>query len=117
MYNAALRLTFSDIENIMDGRIDIRLHIARIELPVHIPANEEEKYRKAAKLVTQVLDAYEVQFSNTKTSEERMYMALVDIASKLVEQYDRNDTEPFYDTLKKITSEVEDVLDIKNNDK
>ena len=97
----------------MDGRIDIRLHIARIELPVHIPPHEEEKYRKAAKLVTKVLDAYEVQFSSTKTTEERMYMALIDIASKLVEQYDRNDTEPFYDTLPKITSEVEEALDIK----
>lgn len=98
----------------MDGRIDIRLHIARIELPVHIPPQEEEKYRKAAKLVTKVLDAYEEQFSNSKSNEERMYMALIDIASKLVEQYDRNDTEPFYDTLKKITLEVEDALEIKN---
>ncbi len=100
----------------MDGRIDIRLHIARIELPVHIPPQEEEKYRKAAKLVTKVLDAYEMQFSNSKSSEERMYMALVDIASRLVEQYDRNDTAPFYDTLKKITLEVEDALDINNDD-
>lgn len=98
----------------MDGRIDIRLHIARIELPVHIPPQEEEKYRKAAKLVTKVLDAYEEQFSNSKSNEERMYMALIDIASKLVEQYDRNDTEPFYDTLKKITLEVENALEIKN---
>ena len=100
----------------MDGRIDIRLHIARIELPVHIPANEEEKYRKAAKLVTKVLDAYEVQFSNSKTKEEQMYMALVDIASRLVEQYNRNDTEPYFNTLKKITEEVEEALEIKKND-
>ena len=100
----------------MDGRIDIRLHIGRIELPVHIPPQEEEKYRKAAKLVTKVLTAYEEQFNNIKTNEELMYMALIDIASRLVEQLNKNNTEPYYNTLVEITSEVEETLGIREND-
>ena len=88
----------------------IRLHVYDIELPIKVYAEEEEMYRKAAKLATNTVAAYTAQANGKKSVIDILYMAIVDLALKYEIEAQKNDTKPYTDILEKITSEIEQTL-------
>ena len=88
----------------------IRLHIYDMELPIKIYADEEETYRKAAKFATNTVAAYTAQSNGQMSTIDILYMALMDVALKYELEVVRNDTAPYTDILRKITSEIEQTL-------
>ena len=88
----------------------IRLHVYDTELPIRIFADEEEIYRRAARMATDTINAYTAQSNGQKSHLEVLYMSLVDIALKFEFERKRNDIEPYTDILQKITSEIEETL-------
>ena len=88
----------------------IRLHVYDADLSVRIPREDEEYYRKSAKLIDDIVNSYAKIFKGRKSDKEILYMALIDVALRYEKESDRNDTKPYDDILEKLTSEIEDAL-------
>ena len=88
----------------------IRLHVYDTDLSVRIPREDEEYYRKSAKLIDDIVNSYAKIFKGRKSDKEILYMALIDVALRYEKESDRNDTKPYDDILVKLTSEIEDAL-------
>ena len=72
--------------------------------------DDEEYYRKAAKLITDTVNTYADIFKGRKSDKELLYMALIDIALRYEKEAGRNDTSIYQDILGKLTSEIEEAL-------
>lgn len=88
----------------------IKLNLYDTTLSVNAPVDDEEYYRKAAKLITERVNLYAQTFDGRKGKEDILYMAMLDIALRLEKQSEHNDTAPFMDILGKLTTEIEDTL-------
>ena len=67
-------------------------------------------YRNAAKLITDTVNTYSSLFKGKRTEKDILYMALIHIALRYEKESNRNDTAPYSDILKKLTSEIEETL-------
>lgn len=94
----------------VNDKITIRLELHDQELPVTIPREGEELTRRAARLINETLNPYFETYAGQRKDTEILYMAMLNIALQLEKERRRNDSQPFVDTLSKITSEIEDVL-------
>lgn len=90
--------------------LQIRLHVYDTEFPVKIKRAEEPLYRDAATLVTNTLNTYASFYKGKKSDKDLLYMALIEIALRYEKEAERNDTEPYIDILKKLTSEIEETI-------
>lgn len=97
-------------ENKSRDKLHIRLHVYDTDLSVIIPPEEEELYRRGAKLITDIVNSYAAVFKGRKTDKDILYMALIDLALRYEKEAKRNDTAPYNDILSKLTSEIEDAL-------
>lgn len=93
-----------------DNKLLIRLHVYDTDLSVRIPREDEEYYRKSAKLIDEIVNSYTKIFKGRKSDKEILYMALIDVALRYEKESSRNDTEPYNDILEKLTAEIEDSL-------
>lgn len=91
-------------------KILITVHVYDTNLSVRVPREEEEYYRKSAKLIDETVNSYAKIFKGRKSDKEILYMALLDVALKYEKEFGRNDTEPYNNMLAKLTSEIEEVL-------
>ena len=91
-------------------KLHIRLHVYDTEISVNVPREDEEFYRKAEKLITSTVNAYQAQFNGKMAEKTILYMALIDIALRYMKESARNDVKPFNEILGKLTSEIEDTL-------
>ncbi len=77
---------------------------------MNVPVDEEEYYRKGAKLISDVMNSYATHFKGIKSDKDIMYMALVDIALRYEKETVRKDMKPLNDILSKLTSEIEEAM-------
>lgn len=91
-------------------KLKIRLHVYDTEIAVNVVRDDEEYYRKAAKLITDTVNTYADIFKGRKSDKELLYMALIDIALRYEKEVGRNDTSIYQDILGKLTSEIEEAL-------
>jgi cell division protein ZapA (FtsZ GTPase activity inhibitor) len=88
----------------------ITIHLYDTDLSVNVPVDEEEYYRKGAKLISDVMNSYATHFKGIKSDKDIMYMALIDIALRYEKETARKDTKPLNDILSKLTSEIEEAM-------
>lgn len=112
MYNATERqvITIEAEADQMEDKLQIRLHVYDTDLTVRIPREDEEYYRKSAKLIDEIVNSYAKIFKGRKSDKEILYMALIDVALRFEKESDKNDTQPYNDILDKLTAEIEDTL-------
>ena len=112
MYNATERqvITIEAEADQMEDKLQIRLHVYDTDLTVRIPREDEEYYRKSAKLIDEIVNSYAKIFKGRKSDKEILYMALIDVALRFEKESDKNDTQPYTDILDKLTAEIEDTL-------
>lgn len=91
-------------------KLNIRLFVYDMEIPLRCERSEEVYYRQAGKLITETLNTYYSYFKGKKSDKEILYAALIDIAIKFEKEAARNDLGPVTDILSKLTSEIEDTL-------
>ena len=63
-----------------NSKLQIRLHVYDTDLSVSIPREDEEYYRRAAKLITDTVNTYAKVYKGRKSDKDVLYMALIDIA-------------------------------------
>lgn len=61
-------------------KLQIRLHVYDTDLSVRIPREDEEYYRKSAKLIDDIVNSYTKIYKGRKSDKEILYMALLDVA-------------------------------------
>lgn len=91
-------------------KLRIRLHVYDTDMPVNIRPQDEPLYRDAASLITKTMNTYAERYNGPKNDKEILYMALIEIALRYEMEKLRNNTEPYDDIIKKLTSEIEEVL-------
>lgn len=91
-------------------KLQIRLHVYDTDLSVRIPREDEEYYRKSAKLVDDIVNSYTKIYKGRKSDKEILYMALLDVALRYEKEEGKNDTQPYNEILEKLTAEIEDAL-------
>ena len=88
-----------------EEKLQIRLHVYDTDLSVRIPREDEEYYRKSAKLINEIVNSYTKIFKGRKSDKEILYIAL-----RFEKESGRNDTEPYNNVLAKLTAEIEEAL-------
>ena len=91
-------------------KLHIRLHVYDEEIEVTVNREDEEFYRAAAKLITDRYNAYAQAYKGRKGEHTISLMTLIDIALMYQRIKHRNDTVPYNDILKKLTSEIEEAM-------
>ena len=91
-------------------KLQIRLHVYDTDLSVRIPREDEEYYRKSAKLIDDIVNSYTKIYKGRKSNKEILYMALLDVALRYEKEEGKNDTQPYNEILEKLTAEIEDAL-------
>ena len=91
-------------------KLQIRLHVYDTDLSVRIPREDEEYYRKSAKLIDDIVNSYTKIYKGRKSDKEILYMALLDLALRYEKEEGKNDTQPYNEILEKLTAEIEDAL-------
>jgi len=91
----------------------ITLNVYNRTLPVNCTREDEEKYRKSAKLITDLVNFYSSRYAGQKNDVDILYMVLIDVAMRYHKSEERNDVEPLMETLKGLTDEIEDALGIE----
>lgn len=91
-------------------KLQIRLHVYDTDLSVRIPREDEEYYRKSAKLIDDIVNSYTKIYKGRKSDREILYMALLDVALRYEKEEGKNDTQPYNEILEKLTAEIEDAL-------
>lgn len=96
-----------------NDKIKIRLHVYDTDIQVTVRREDEEYCRRAAKLITDKVNSLMDVYRTSRSENEIIRMAMLDIAIDLEFEKSSNDTKPYDDILTKITSEIEDALDVK----
>ena len=91
-------------------RLHIRLHVYDDDIEVKVNRDEEEYYRKAAKLITERYNAYAQAYKGRKSEHTVALMTLIDIALMYQKERSNNDTSPYDNVLAKLTAEIEEGL-------
>lgn len=97
----------------MGEKLHIRLHVYDTDMSVTIPREDEEYYRRCAKLITDIVNSYSAVFKGRKSEKEILYMALIDIALRYEKKAGSTDATPYNNILAELTSEIENALDEK----
>lgn len=93
-----------------DRKITIRLNVNGLTIPVVVLLKDEPLYRNAAKNINTTINSYKQLFIKTKSEEEILMMAMIDIALRYEQERERKDVEVYNDILSSLTKEVEEVL-------
>ena len=93
-----------------NNKLKIRLNLYDTPLSVFVNRDEEEMYRKAAKVINDAVNTYSNLFKGRKSEKEILYMALLDVALRFEKNSSHNDTQPYDAVLSQLTKEIEDAL-------
>ena len=92
-------------------KLNIRLHVYDEDIAMVLHNREDEVfYRAAAKLITERYGAYSQVYKGRKSDHTIALMTLVEIALRYQKELSKNDTAPYDNILRQLTSEIEDAL-------
>lgn len=89
--------------------LNITLRLGSIVFPITIKREEEKLYRDAERLVNERLGHYAASYPK-QPRETHLTMTALDIALALQRNANRNDTEPFKQSMKALLNEIENHL-------
>lgn len=88
----------------------ISLHVYDESFDIYVKPEEEVFYRQAEKLITNTYNKYAQVFKGRRSDHSIALLTLVEIGVKYEMAAGKNDTTPYDDVLRKLTSEIEDAL-------
>ena len=96
----------------MTDKLSIKIKIDGREYPLKVERNDEEKYRKAAKIINDIILQYRQKYSNSST-QDFLAMTAFQFVLKTIELEEKVDRSPLFDELKKLDEELSDYLSLK----
>ena len=87
----------------------IQLLIGKQVYPITVRRDQEEVYRKAARLINEKLGRYEQSYPNL-SYERYPSVALLDFAVQVIQTQKQKDQSPYEDVVKRLTEEIAQLL-------
>ncbi len=92
----------------MDRKLNISVSIEGIQLPLTVSNAEEEKiYRDAASNIQGRIHKLRAMYPTLKNDKYYYVMAMLNTAVESVRSTNRNDTQPFFDMMHDLESEID----------
>ncbi len=97
----------------MEEKLSIRVNVADRFYPLKIDRNDEEKIRKAAKMINERVAQYKSRYTD-KDLQDFLAMAALQFVIKLIESENRFEVAPVIDNLSELDEWLDEYL-IKSN--
>jgi cell division protein ZapA len=92
-------------------KLNIKLHVYDEDIMTVLHNREDEEfYRRAAKLVSERYGAYAQVYKGRKSEHTIALMTLIEIALRYEREHAKHDTTPYDNILSQLSSEIEDAL-------
>jgi cell division protein ZapA (FtsZ GTPase activity inhibitor) len=89
----------------MEEKLSIRVNVADRYYPLKVDRADEEKIRKAGRLINEKVLQYKQKYTD-KDTQDFLAMAALQFVIKLIEFEDQVDTTPFEEKLKELVDEM-----------
>ena len=96
----------------MEEKIAINLLVGKQIYPITIQRDQEEVYRRAAKLINERLSRYQTKYPG-QNYEKYLSIVLLDLAVRAESLEDNKDAEPILESMVKLTEELEEALNVR----
>ena len=96
----------------MDDKFSIRVNVADRYYPLKVERDNEEKIRKAARMINEKVLQYKQRYTD-KDVQDFLAMAALQYVIKLTEQEEKLENDYLPDALKELIQKIESVLDSK----
>ena len=93
----------------MDDKFSIKVNVAERFYPIRVSSDEEERIRKAARLINEKVLQYKQRYSD-KDVQDFLAMAALQYVIKALEIENNNDTAPFIEALNVLDQKLENIL-------
>jgi cell division protein ZapA len=93
----------------MDEKLSIKVNIADRYYPLKIESKDEERIRKAAKLINEKVSQYKQRYLD-KDTQDFLAMAALQYVSKVLELEERFDMNQIDQQIKELTQELEEYI-------
>ena len=96
----------------MTEKLSINIKIDGRNYPLKVDRDQEGKYRKAAKIINDIILQYRQKYLNSD-SQDFLAMTAFQFVVKNIELEEKVDQSPLYDELKKMDEELGDYLSLR----
>ncbi|HEX7585834.1 MAG TPA: cell division protein ZapA [Prolixibacteraceae bacterium] len=96
----------------MTEKLSINIKIDGRSYPLKVDKENEEKFRKAAKIINDIVLQYRQKYQ-TSDSQDVLAMTAFQFVLKTIELEEKVDRSPLFDELKKIDEELGDYLSLR----
>jgi cell division protein ZapA (FtsZ GTPase activity inhibitor) len=93
----------------MDDKLSIKVNVADRYYPLKIERRDEEKIRKAARLINEKVIQYKQRYLD-KDSQDFLAMAALQFVTRIIEMEERTDVSPLGQNLQDLNEELEEYL-------
>ena len=93
----------------MDERLSIRVNVADRYYPLKIERKDEEKIRRAARMINEKVLQYKQRYTD-KDVQDFLAMAALQFVIKVIESEKNDDISPVFDGVKEIISELNEYI-------
>ncbi|HRT48585.1 MAG TPA: cell division protein ZapA [Bacteroidales bacterium] len=98
-----------------DNKLSIRVNVADRYYPLKIEREDEEKIRKAARMINEKVLQYKQRYSD-KDVQDFLAMAALQFVIKLIEEEEKNNNDFLPGALNELANKIDAVLEKKSND-
>ncbi len=96
----------------MTEKLSINIKIDGRNYPLRVNREHEEKYRKAAKIINDIVLQYRQKYVNSDP-QDFLAMTAFQFVLKTIELEEKVDQSPMFDELRKLDEELDDYLSLK----
>jgi cell division protein ZapA (FtsZ GTPase activity inhibitor) len=96
----------------MDDKLSIRVNVADRYYPLKVERENEEKIRKAARMINEKVLQYKQRYTD-KDVQDFLAMAALQYVIKLTEEEEKIENDYIPDTLKELIQKIDSVLEKK----
>jgi len=93
----------------MDEKLSIKVNVADRYYPIRVDRNDEERYRKAARMINEKVLQYKQRYSD-KDVQDFLAMAALQYVIKALEIENDNDVAPIEEALNVLDKKLENIL-------
>jgi cell division protein ZapA (FtsZ GTPase activity inhibitor) len=93
----------------MDDKLSIRVNVADRYYPLRVDRDDEEKIRKAARLINEKVLQYKQRYQD-KDVQDFLAMASLQFVIKLLELENKHDYSPIVDAVKDLNDKLDAIL-------
>jgi cell division protein ZapA (FtsZ GTPase activity inhibitor) len=98
----------------MDDKLSIKVNVADRYYPLKVERENEEKIRKAARMINEKVLQYKQRYSD-KDVQDFLAMASLQYVIKLTEEEEKDKNNHFPDAIKELIKKIDTVLEEKSD--